>query len=102
MTTHDDGARMLAETLVAIFTEAHGRPPADMEELDTFIEMDVQQLRRGKRLDHSQPRLPQAPVVGPCEPAAREHHRSRGSLTGLNATCRLRLIAAAKGPCRCV
>jgi hypothetical protein len=35
------GVRLFVERLVEIFTAAHGRRPADIEELETFIEMQV-------------------------------------------------------------
>jgi hypothetical protein len=41
MAVHDDGLRLIAERLVEIFTAAHGRPPADIDELESFIEMQV-------------------------------------------------------------
>jgi len=42
----DDCARLIAERLVEIFTAAHDRPPADVDELETFIETQV--CRRGR------------------------------------------------------
>jgi hypothetical protein len=33
--------RLIAERLVEIFTAAHGRPPADIDELKTIVEMQV-------------------------------------------------------------
>jgi hypothetical protein len=36
----------VADVLVKKFTAAHGRPPTDIDELDTFIEMQVR--RRGR------------------------------------------------------
>jgi hypothetical protein len=41
MAVHDDGPRLMAERLLAIFTAARGRPPIDVDELETFIEMEV-------------------------------------------------------------
>jgi hypothetical protein len=41
MTGRDDCVRLIAERLVEIFTAAHGRPPADIDELETFVEMQV-------------------------------------------------------------
>jgi hypothetical protein len=46
MTARDDCVQLIAERLVEIFTAAHGRPPTDIDELDTFIEMQVR--RRGR------------------------------------------------------
>jgi hypothetical protein len=46
MTGRDDSVRPVAERIVEIFTAAHGRPPTDIDELDTFIEMQVRRLGR--------------------------------------------------------
>jgi hypothetical protein len=41
MTGRDDCVRLIAERLVEIFTAVHDRPPADIDELETFVEMQV-------------------------------------------------------------
>ena len=41
--------RQVAERLIAIFTEAHGRPPVDIEEFERFIRREVRAAwRRGR------------------------------------------------------
>jgi hypothetical protein len=47
MVGRGDGVGLFAERLVEIFTAAHGRRPADIEELETFIEMQVRWRGRG-------------------------------------------------------
>jgi hypothetical protein len=46
MTGGDDSVRPVAERIVEIFAAAHGRPPTDIDELDTFIEMQVRRHGR--------------------------------------------------------
>jgi hypothetical protein len=46
----EDAKRLFADRLVAIFTAAHGRPPADLDELDSFIEMQVRARARAGRI----------------------------------------------------
>ncbi len=41
-----DASRLVAERLVEIFTEAHGRPPVDVEELDAFVKTEVKSRPR--------------------------------------------------------
>jgi hypothetical protein len=41
MADYDNGVYLIAERLVEIFTAAHGRPPADIDELESFVEMQV-------------------------------------------------------------
>jgi hypothetical protein len=52
MTARDDCARLIAERLVEIFTAAHGRPPADVDELEAFI---ATQVRGGARAGLARP-----------------------------------------------
>jgi hypothetical protein len=46
MAEAQDDRRLLAERLVEIFAEAHGRPPADADELDAFVEREVRAAQR--------------------------------------------------------
>jgi hypothetical protein len=41
MAARENGVYLMAERLIEIFTAAHGRPPADIDELESSIQMQM-------------------------------------------------------------